>query len=548
MKRALSVLFALGVLAASVLLLRAWLVHARRGGLTVLATPAPPTRTPPIVLRQVDRGPEAEVRVDGAPRVVAGGPRAALTLDLAALGPGLHTVSYERTYLGHPPRRAAFAWVEGPFAEPGTPVRCALSIALSQQAIDSLSGRLATMLRDALDGAKGLPHITSVSVHLPLVKGGVDARLEAMFADGSVVRAVLPMSLRGGAKGLLVLAQRGDLRASATGTLGTLASLKGGGILAALGSLITAPQKGFTGALAAARAAGRAETSRLLQKEVDAWLPKLNARLEGALPARISTGSARVRLLLSLSPCGTPRIVPGRALYLRYDARAGVRPGAGLGALPPKTPATPGPLVTGRSLPAAPRPLSRGVRITVSEDLVNALLDAAWRSGTLGGLLSDPARLASLRKRMARSLEISVAGFELALPPVVDLRSREAHLGIGELRVRLERRSHRTTTLVATLRARTRARVSRDRVSLSAQPSEVLASCSRPTGGGALRRPCFPDLEAEIERLAESDGALSIELPARLGSGRSRLSITSVHVGEGTLSLGGRLDLGALAP
>jgi len=537
MRRILAVALSLAVLAGAGAGLAAWMVASRRSGLVVDARPAPPALGGEVKISVRRRAPGPVTVALDEKRLDA--PRGRVTVEPGRLGPGLHTVTVRQPYLGRAPREVAFTWLAGPFGRPGATVPCAVGVSLSQGTVDGLAAQLGGLVKDRLARARGLPPARRVTVGLHLVEGGLDASISAAFEDGATLTANLPLAVSTAGPGLLQVRRRGPVKAVATGSLGVLASLKGGGVLAALGHLFTAPQEGLAGALDAARAAGRREAGKLVSAAAEKWLPEVNRRLAGALPRRLSVGLLGARLTVALTRCGDPRVVPGRALWLRYGARPQVTvPGRG----PLADPATPGPLRRGIRVPAAaPVPGPREVRLTLSEDLVSAVLDAAWRQGALTAWADDADRLARLNRRLAAGLDLKVSHLALALPPVAHLDPKGISVALGELHVGLAGDQHRD--LVATLAGRLTVAIDGGTLEIGLTPTAVRASCGWPIDGGVGRQPCYPDLLEGLTDRLERLGPLSLTAPSRAGRGATRLTLTRVEAGQGMLTLEGRLRL-----
>ena len=537
MRRVLAVVLSLAVLAGAGAGLAAWMVASRRSGLVVDAQPGPPSLEGPVTLSVRRRGPgPVTLAVDGVARP---SPRGKLTVDPGRLGPGLHTLTVGQPYLGRRPRQVAFTWLAGPFGHPGATVPCAVRVSLSQGTVDTLAAHLGALVKTRLAKVKGLPPAQRVTVGLHLVAGGLLASISAAFRDGATLTANLPLSVSTAGPGLLQVHPRGPVKALATGSLGVLASLKGGGITAALGHLFSAPQEGLSGALAAARAAGRRETGKLVTAAAQRWLPAVNQRLASALPRRLSLGLMGARLTVALTRCGDPRLVPGRAVVLRFGARPAVT-AKGVKARP--HPATPGPVRRGIRLPAAgPLPGLRGVHLTLSEDLISAVLDAAWRAGALEAWADDRGRVARLNRRLAAGLDLEVAHLALALPPVVRLSPAKIAVALGELRVDLT--GARKQQLAATLEGKVTVTVDDGSAEVALAPTAVSASCGWPIAGGVGRQPCFPALLEGLTDRLDHLGPLSLTVPSRAGRGPARLTLTRVAAGAGTLTLEGTLRL-----
>ncbi|RMG11869.1 MAG: hypothetical protein D6729_17455, partial [Deltaproteobacteria bacterium] len=329
MRRLAAVLFSLLVLAGAAVGLRTYLKRALARTLKVEARPGPGAATAPVRFDVLERPTgHLEARVDSGTGAAAlqplPGGLEAWRLDPTGLSPGLHRVRFELTYLGRPPRGVVFGVITGPFAEPDAPVPCGVQVVARKAALDAIAEVLVRTLAARL--ATGpLPPVRRTEVELALVPSGIDATARVEFEGDSVVEAHLPLSVSFSPAGDLALARRGAVEASASGAVGTLAALKGGGLMAAIAKVLQDPEAGLAGALDAAKAAGDRQAAAEVERALDAWLPQLNRALAETVPTRLSTHLFGQRVTMALSPCGEPAIRGKDALVLRYDATVEVQ-------------------------------------------------------------------------------------------------------------------------------------------------------------------------------------------------------------------------------
>lgn len=542
MRKLAAVLASVAILLGAVALLRTWLDRVDRGGLSVEATPGPGVMTAPVTLRQVGpRRRAAQVEVDGRPvQLAAGSEEGRLVLDPDDLGPGLHVVSWDADYLGRPPRQATFAWLAGPFRAPGQ-VACAVRLTLGEEALERFGQTLESAVTEAVESIGGLPRVNTTAMTVKIVEAGIDATAQVEFEGRSSLRATLPLRLDIGEKGALRIGQRGPVEAEATGSVGTAAALKGGGLFAGLAELFKHPGRGLKGAVAAAQEKGAEETSRRVQRSFAENLPEVNARLARAFPRRLRTTLLGVEVGVDLAPCGAPRYLPGRAAILRYDARPLVTPPAG--ARPPEAAGSVEGPVAGGALPHFAPPPREAMTVAVSEDLVNAFLDAAWRSGGLAVATTDPAVVGRLNARLAYVADVRVERIALPLPPVIGVGEGAVRLGLGEVTVDLVEADNTETALVFALDGGASASVDADWIAVDLQAGRLHASCSRAVPGGVVRHPCFPDLVDALSDALHRRGSLRRLLPGRLGAPGAGLSLTDLALVPGAVVLRGRLDL-----
>ena len=541
MRRVLSVGVSVLLVAGAVYGLRWYVEHAGRRRLEVVMRAPPYPVDTPVDFEVVRRPPgRLSARVGGARRIED---PERLRLDPNELGPGLHGVDFELDYLGRPPRQVGFGLLVGPFRKAGAPLPCSVRVVVTRRVTDVLADALIAGLKRRLTKAP-LPRVRTAQVALNLVSGGIDAKVRAEFEGDSEVEAQLPMGLRFSPGGDLELYRRGPVEAEATGALGTLAALKGGGIVAAIAKVIQDPSSGIDGALAAAKEAGDREAAREVERTLDAFLPEVNRALADAVPRRFGGEVLGARVAAHLSPCGSPIVQAGEALVLRYDAAVRVEDGSGgvePGGVPAAASRVPGPVrLHAEGLTADAAAGSGDLVVSVSVDVLNALLDAAWRAGALGRIAADPEMLRRVNARLAGLASFRVESVSLPLPPVVEVRGGEVVAAAREIGVTLSRGDGRSVTLAAGVRGRVEATVEGGTLHLGARGQEASGSCSKEVEGGVLRWPCYPELIEGFSEVLARRGSVAARLPARWDTGLFPIEVTGVDVRDGAVHLRAR--------
>jgi hypothetical protein len=455
-----------------------------------------------------------------------------------SLPPGMHAVSWEVRYLGRRPREAAFAVLAGPFTEPGATVPCAIRAAVGQEAVVAIATPLVEAIFEGVADVAVLPPAERVGLSPRLVDGGLDVSIEVDFDEGSQLRATVPLGVLLSPEGELAAHRRDDVEATVTGTLGTMAAIRGGGIGAALESLARRPRGGLQAALEAAREAGREEAAREITRQVDRWLPEMNRALADRMPSRLSMVLGDARVVLELSPCGEPGVPDGRALVMRYDARPRVVPLVGDAPDLPDREAAPGPLRRHDAplglLPPAPVP---GMSMTFSEDLLNAALHEAWRVGALDRMLGDARRLEEINATLAAYSALQIRSLDLDLPPILEAGEAGLRGKVGELRLGLVSDGEPVSDMVAVAEAEISAAVDGARVSLALESAAVRASCSIAENGVHVRRPCLSDLVGEAEAMIGRRFAFDMTVPVQEFAEGVRLRLEAVRARPGELEL-----------
>lgn len=342
--RALSVLGSLTILVGALFGLQAWLRALTGERARVVLTPPGAVVTGPLVFVARGEARKGRFLVDGeAPQTGALSDARTLRLSPDALSPGLHLVDWRQTFVGQRERGVTFGLMSGPFRDASAPTPCALKLTLRQAALDAFGPRLSALVRKKAESVQGLPAILRSEAKLLLVEGGVDAKAKVAFVDGSELQAIVPLSITPKIDAPIQLALRGDVQVEVSGAVGALASLKGGGLLAALAEVVQRPEGGLEGALSAARRAGNEVVRTEVQGALEGWLGTFNAELARLIPPTLETSLLEVKAGVVLSPCGTPRVRPGASLTLRYGLRFDLE-ATGAGAVAPTgAAALPGP-------------------------------------------------------------------------------------------------------------------------------------------------------------------------------------------------------------
>lgn len=532
----------LALLAGAGLLLHR-LIVAVDGGLVVARTGGSVLDGAPIVF-EVGGAPDRDpiLTVDGAGRPSANG---RLTLSPGDLSPGLSTVAWEVRYLGRRPREATFSVLSGPFADPGGEVACAMRVAVGPAAAEALAAPLGEAVRGGIAEVPVLPGVSVLRLSPHLVDEGLDVVVDVDFDEGSRLHAMVPLALLWDDAGSLAVRRRGPVDASVTGTLGTMAAFRGGGITAALEALAREPRRGLQAAVEAAREAGRAEAAREIEAQVDRWLPEANRTLARQLPRRIAMDLEGGRVILDLSPCGEPVVEGGRAMLLRYHATPRVHAPDRRGAAAPAVDSVPGPLrLRDAPLPAAAPDAVPGLTLTFSEDLLNAVVHAAWHHRLLDGIVGAPDRIEALNATLSAfsPYRVSAVGFDL--PPVLHAEEGGLKARVGELRLTLTESGRPAPDLVAHADAAVAALAEGLNLRLSLAATAVRASCSVSDGGHAVRHPCLSDLVGEAEAMLVERATLDLAVPLDDFADGFRIRLEGIRTRPGELDLVAVLDPG----
>ncbi|MDF1562424.1 MAG: hypothetical protein P1V51_05230 [Deltaproteobacteria bacterium] len=526
--RIVAALGSLLLLSGAALGLQQWLRALSGERPRVEVTPPGPVLQLPTVIVARGEARKGSFTLDGAP--VPEGlqkDRRTVMLGPADLTPGLHQLAWKQTFVGQRERGVSLGMMVGPFREAGEATPCALKATVRQAALDTFSPELSLLVREKAAAVKGLPKIVRSEARLLLVEGGLDAQTKVTFADGSELQAIVPLALAPKLDAPVQVKLRGDVKVDVSGAVGAMASLKGGGLLAALAEVVQRPERGLEGALSAARQAGNEVVRAEVQGALEGWLSRFDEELKELFPTELSTELLGVRARLTLTPCGTPKVRPGKALILRH--------GIGLaidaeGLAPPSAAADlPGPVRReGAELDGRTGPGAAPISLQLSPAAIDAFLDAAWRSGALSLLGADPELVRRTNARLAGRVSFRLRSVELRLPPVLELGGAQSLLRASEATLHLEEQEAGPVDLVLSGAASLEAKVGERTMVLTARATGVEGSCRRDDGDTEVREPCYPELLSALSDVLVTQGTLSHERGSALGLSRARVWVSGV--------------------
>ncbi|MCA9669430.1 MAG: hypothetical protein KC503_27735, partial [Myxococcales bacterium] len=506
------------------------------GDLRVVLEPAAAPRGAPWQRARVSASGSISCRLDGR--------RCADPARLPrALPSGLHTMTWHVGHLGRGTRRASRSFVSGKPLDLGR-VRSALRMRLPAALLDGRGGArrgtLAAVLEPLLSRAVreripekskitkwllGAFERAEVAISIDAVAHALRVELRAHFIGEDKARSQLlfKLALRPFVEaGRVRLRREGEvvpaLRGAAYKKLKGASRLAAGAIGGILGHVGAKKGGAFLGILAGL-VGGSKVVDPLLHKLL-AWggervlaaqLPLLEDGIARFLGEHARLSFERPALSIALRPVSV-HVAPSEvsllldagvveARHLRAAERAARSRAHGGPDTPPIVSVGPLPRVPAADTRAGALPAkrtARSVRVDVSADLVNAVLYAAWRDGTLDRLVARSGVLGPLSRRpLADLLAFRLLGYRFTLPPMLTAapaRGR-AELRAGAIDVRLRpigddpripRRLVLDGALILVPELVAKQRLLRLRV----KPSRLALTCGRGTAAAPLR-PCL---------------------------------------------------------
>jgi hypothetical protein len=192
-----------------------------------------------------------------------------------------------------------------------------------------------------------------------------------------------------------------------------------------------------------------------------------------------------------------PRIgITGRLLAAPQDARAPDQWGA------------PGVVDFGITLPPHPEAPAADLRVDLTLDAINALLDAWTRNGLLLDMLEEAGVRVRGNELLAEYTTLRLDALEARLPPVVSMRPAAAgswHVAVGDLLLRAHD-TNRDKTWALAVGGRGEAGIAFDEatgvVTLHGRISNAHLTCEANAEGGVALTPCFNSV-LDLDALAE---------------------------------------------
>ncbi|MEZ4429025.1 MAG: hypothetical protein R3A51_15250 [Nannocystaceae bacterium] len=475
-----------------------------------------------------------EVSVDGAPR--SDGPDHDGHLELALAGPGLRRVAVVSRRRGDRQSAIVDGVLVGPFAtRDAARERCGLSLQISARALERIA--VPALRERLLAVARQNPLLGEDAVverlELRLLPGA--ARFEVALAGAHRIATAGVIDIRSRGERALDLRLRSLGEVVFTGTLRDQARYGG----AAVGAVITGPLAPL-GAVAGYVIVDRYIDDRA-REELETRLTAALAEVSGValLPEAASLAGDDPRARVGLALCEPVVVDPS----LGVIATLRLAPAAARDDLPL---ATPGPVDLGVALPPAAPLAGEDVRVDLSLDAVNALLDAWTRSGLLGELTHDHGLLDRARAGLGEWTTLELRELIPRLPPVVGLPDDDApagalSVGLGGVELAVDGVDPRFSAVVVGGQGHVWPEVDGGVIALRARVDQLWLTCERDDGrAGVTLDPCFGALlthstvaEQLNVRLSEESGRLpSLDAAALLRERTAAVREGGLHLAE----------------
>lgn len=366
-------------------------------------------------------------------------------VDLRGAGPGHHLVELTLAQQGGRVQTVTDAVLAGPFAgEEESP--CALRLTVSAGAVERLV--MPVVREQLLAVARGVELLGPETIlgrgEVTLEEGAVRVRVALWGAHRIAVEAVF-VAAPAGPRGLaLALVELGPVEFG--GALRTKATVGGAAVgAAAVGLALTGPLAPI-GAIGGYVLSDRL-VSRRARQEVDDQLRRGLGQVSGVplLPEAVELLVGEPRSAAAPAFCGALTIAEGgisAGFSLRPVATAEERPRvvavAGFSEEVWLPGASPGPVVQGVTLPEGEAMAAEDdVRVDVSIDAVNAVVDAWTRSGLLAERVRAAGWVPRVDAQLAEWTRLALAGVSVARAPVVMPAGEQWALSFSGLRLDL---------------------------------------------------------------------------------------------------------------
>jgi hypothetical protein len=477
------------------------------------------------------------VRVDVDGRTLgAPGTGAEFHVEPPRLGPGMHFLRWNVRYGGLWDRNVGWAYLEGPFA-PDTTVRCGARLEVGQRLLDDGDprggGDVATeiepivlrlvnerLAKEHLPPARGFTAALRIGDPGVLVRGIVDFGPHGSFEVRTTLKfrpagATLAPEMVGGVE--FVPDERfTEFLRSEAGRLGAQR-------LGLPGFLARGPVKKLIGYAYGEGYAERYAKDLVTRTIIERALPVLREALR--LPDGFYLDPQRSRSRVDLAFCGPVVGKSGRSLSVGLSVAVDTRPSHAV-------PGLAGPVRLGGETPRAGKPRRADVTLTVSPDVLNAVLYALWQTGRLRDWVSGPEAVDRFN-RAFKNVPVHVQGVDPVLPPVVQPSTDgpDHNLDVrADFRVLFTRRGSTATEHGAVLvGVRLQgAPAPGPHLGLAFAPADLLVACVEQRADGTeMRRPCFTD----ALRVARAWRGPSPELMVKI---RERLERTLENLAQST--------------
>ncbi len=469
-----------------------------------------------------------------------------LSMDVPALAPGLHRLTWSTRYADRWRRDVTLGWIQGPFVGPESR-RCNARVTLTNALLDDGQPGQAGDLADALQPAvarlvqaavddSGLQRVHSVGLRLALTGEGVRATCSVDLGHDGRFRVHLDLraALRSGGVRIRMGERpgfdhddrfRNAIRRVARQQASWLERL-GGGLLELLGEDVFGDE-------------GIARVKAAVTSVSETVPPRLQDLLRTPGPFDLRLPGVDVPVPVQVAPCGDLKFRAGK--QVSFNLRLQMPGGAS-----DKVPGLNGPIALAGGMPdSGGCPEGQTICALVSPDLVNGLLYSLWHTGALRGWLERPAVLSAINDALT-DLAFRVTTLDPRLPPQIEPKDDGYRLHVEELEAGLHgggRIPDRHALLGGRLRLLLRTpEDAKKGFLLAGEPTDMALSCRATTHEGEIRGPCLSDLRDEALELAPEriELAPAMALDARLAGWLDRLR--PAGAGEGL-----KLQAGPLA-
>jgi hypothetical protein len=432
------------------------------------------------------------------------------------LGPGVHHLRWQVKYAGAWSRDVGAAFITGPF-QAQEDSACNAELRLTQALLDDgapdregdVATALQTVVRDLVGkqfAAEGLPVLRAVRLGLHWTRDGLSTQARFDLGEGGSfeISLAIAATVVKGKPHLKLLGKTGfTYDKPFMATLRLLAKKKAPIFESFVGTVM----EGFGND--PFWDAARQRISEVVALFVASMVPEMQALLAG-LPAADLQLVEGVPVRLDSAYCGPLRFRERQSVTIPIHIGVRFAPVLAVAGLT-------GPIALGAT-DTAPRDHAWHPRdtagVSLSPDLVNAILYAFWQSGAMGQWLRQGV-LPALRKQTT-ALAYAAEDIDAELPPQIEPRTAADgttlyEIRTAELALHVSNRARPAEVTHLNLFSEVQLALDDDerRQGVDAQVRRLVVSCRTSGGGAIVGRPCFDDLEA----LTLDQMAVSIDVP-----------------------------------
>jgi hypothetical protein len=371
-----------------------------------------------LAVRQPELADRVVYRLDG--RTIAS-PEA---IDVATLGPGYHFLETQLVRRGGRSQRIVDAKLAGPFGPRTDSPVCGVQVSISETALQqAVLPVVEGMVLEKLQKNPYMgPDTRFDELDLRLTPGGMRFSVVLDGHNRVAIEGWLLIRRKDERRFEIKLLQLG--RVSFTGETREAADMTG----AALGAAVGGPLGAVAGMWLVDDYVDRKARDEI-KKAIRIGLSQASEL--ALLPERVELVPGRPASTVELGFCDEVHVMPDG-----ITGRLGVQPVGGT--IPDGWP-TPGPVSFGVVLPDDP-PVSEGIRLDLSLDLVNRLLDRWAAAGLLDDLIAESDLRAQTNATLGEWTTVHLDGVDVGLPPVlsnVGGTNTGWQVGLAGLEVRL---------------------------------------------------------------------------------------------------------------